>query len=300
MHNANRLVLGTAQLGMPYGIANATGQPDFRTAQEIVKTAWENGICEFDTAQRYGKSEEVLGRSLSKLEITQDALVLSKFDPGLDHLNREELSIALDESLARLHISRLAGIMLHREEHLDLWEKGLGEILISFVKDGRADRIGISVYSPQKALQALRTNGVDVVQFPTNLLDRKFVDAGIFDLAERMGKQLYIRSIFLQGLLLIEPQGLSTRMQFAQPVLEKLVSLAKEFGMTRQELALAYVKKQFPKAKIIFGAELVDQIEHNVDCWNSNVSQTFVKRLHQDFRRVDEKILNPVLWQNGS
>ena len=56
----NRLVLGTAQLGMDYCIANTTGQPVYDTAKTIVQEAWESGICEFDTAQAYGQSEQVL------------------------------------------------------------------------------------------------------------------------------------------------------------------------------------------------------------------------------------------------
>ena len=50
-----QLVLGTAQLGMNYGIANTSGQPDFPTIKSIIQNAWNNGIQEFDTAQAYGK-----------------------------------------------------------------------------------------------------------------------------------------------------------------------------------------------------------------------------------------------------
>ena len=56
-----RLVLGTAQLGMNYGIANQTGKPELATARNIVRTAWEGGIRCFDTAQGYGDSERILG-----------------------------------------------------------------------------------------------------------------------------------------------------------------------------------------------------------------------------------------------
>ena len=45
----SRLVLGTAQLGMDYGIANANGRPVYNTARSIVQEAWESGICEFHT-----------------------------------------------------------------------------------------------------------------------------------------------------------------------------------------------------------------------------------------------------------
>jgi len=42
-----KLILGTVQLGMPYGIANTSGQPDHATARALVKAALDNGIRHF-------------------------------------------------------------------------------------------------------------------------------------------------------------------------------------------------------------------------------------------------------------
>jgi len=81
--NSNNLVLGTAQIGLPYGIANKTGQPDPAVAVAIINEAWGQGIREFDTAQGYGVSEEILGKALSEIGITNEAGIISKFDPIL-------------------------------------------------------------------------------------------------------------------------------------------------------------------------------------------------------------------------
>jgi len=166
MNSSCPLVLGTAQFGSNYGIANAdkTGLPDQITVNAIVQEAWENGIQEFDTAQGYGKSEEALGEALSELGVSAEAIIISKFDPALDHLDRSALSNALSESLSRLGIPSLYGMMLHREELLSLWDNGLSKILHDFALSGRVKYIGISVYSPDKAIQALNTEGIDMVQ----------------------------------------------------------------------------------------------------------------------------------------
>ena len=79
-----RLVLGTAQLGLSYGIANKTGRPDQGVATAIVHEAWKNGIREFDTAQVYGDSEVVLGRALAELGISCEAKIITKIAPNLD------------------------------------------------------------------------------------------------------------------------------------------------------------------------------------------------------------------------
>ena len=202
-YEETRLVLGTVQLGLDYGIANENGKPTQDQATAIIHEAWKNGIREFDTAQGYGKSESVLGKALSELGLSQEARVITKIDPSPDHCDAVAMSVALEKSLEKLKMEKLFGLMLHREETLSIWERGLGDILHDFVSSGRVERIGISAYSPARAIQALSIEGIDMVQLPTNILDRRFEKAGIFKLAEKRKKKIYIRSAFLQGLLLM-------------------------------------------------------------------------------------------------
>ena len=292
------LVLGTAQLGFNYGIANAgkTEQPTQTTANAIVQEAWENGIREFDTAQGYGKSEQALGEALSKLGVSAEALVISKFDPALDHLDRNVLSNAVGESLSRLGVPSLYGMMLHKEKMLSAWDNGLSKIFHTFVVSGKIKHIGISVYSPEKAIQALNTDGIDMVQLPTNILDRRFETAGVFQLAEEKKKKIYIRSVFLQGLMLMDVDEIPEKMSFAKPVIEKLESLSNELKLSRKKLALDYIKSEMPDAKVVFGADTPLHVKENVACWEGELLPSSVDRVKKIFDCVDEKILNPTLW----
>ncbi|UCF14546.1 MAG: aldo/keto reductase [Phycisphaerales bacterium] len=294
--NDCRLVLGTAQLGLAYGIANTTGQLGKATAIEIVREAWDNGIREFDTAQGYGKSESVLGKVLSELGLSEKARIVSKFDPNLDHLNASVLSKSLDESLRRLGVQSLFGMMLHREEMLSLWDEGLAEILDDFVSSGRIRNVGVSVYSPDKAVQALNTEGVAMVQLPANVFDRRFENVCVFQLADEKKKKVYIRSIFLQGLLLMQPEEIPPRMAFARPVLQEFESLSNDLGLKRQEIALGYVKSQTPHAKIVLGADTPEHVRENRRCWDKNPPSSLVPTVRKYFDEVDERILNPSLW----
>ena len=56
-----KLALGTAQFGLPYGVANTSGQVDRTTAAAILNHARSEGIDSLDTAAVYGISEQVLG-----------------------------------------------------------------------------------------------------------------------------------------------------------------------------------------------------------------------------------------------
>lgn len=293
----NKFVLGTAQLGMPYGIANMTGQPCIDTATEIIRTALELGISEFDTAQAYGTSETVLGNSLALLNKAGVAKIISKTDPALDHLNRNEMRKGLEGSLRRLHQSRLYGYMLHREDYLDLWKRGIGKIMSEFVHEGKVNQIGISVYSPERAIQALNNDDISFIQIPFNLFDHRFKKANVFELAKKAGKSVYIRSIFLQGLFLIHPDKLPKSMNIAKPALERLNHLRNEFKLSLLEIAIGYVRHAAPEAQIVFGAESVQQVKENTACRKYCINPDLFDRLDREFNNLDEKIINPTLWK---
>jgi len=291
---ASRLVLGTAQLGLPYGIANKKGQPDKAAAVKIIEAAWENGIRQFDTAQAYGQSEDILGYCLSKLDINRDAKIISKFDPKLDHLSESELSKSLDRSFLKLGVGNLFAIMLHNEDLLSLWNKGLSEIILKLKTSGKVSHAGVSVYSPGKALEALSTEGLDFVQIPTNILDRRFESAGVFEIAERLGKRIYIRSIYLQGLLTMELNDVPAEMLFTLPILKELDLLSSKLNLSRKQMALAYIKSKFPHAHVLFGAETPDQVLENLELWKRQGRISF--EIPPALKDLDETIINPSAW----
>jgi aryl-alcohol dehydrogenase-like predicted oxidoreductase len=292
------LVLGTAQLGFPYGIANITGQPDLVLASEIIRTAWENGIREFDTAQDYGESEKALGAAFAKLGIPKKARVISKINPSIDHCDLQMMSGALDASLEKLGVPFLYGLMLHDENLLGQWTHGLGDILQSFIASGKVKNAGVSVYSPDKALEALHIDGINLLQIPSNILDRRFQKKGVFELAVRKKKKIYIRSVFLQGLILMEPDDLPDYMLFARPVLERIKYLAESLNITRNELALGYLRAKVPEAKLVIGVDTPAQISENMNYWKKKPLVNLISMVEQSFDFMDEKILNPSLWRS--
>lgn len=293
----DRLVLGTAQLGMNYGIANRTGQPDFNTAESIVRMAWESGIREFDTAQAYGESEKILAHCLSRLGITNEVSIISKTHPSIDHLDSTKMQMGVKTSLSNFNRNYLNGYLLHKEELLDQWDKGLGELLVNLVeKEGLVKNIGVSVYSPERAIQALKTDHVSIVQLPSNILDRRFENVDVFELADRLQKTVYVRSVFLQGLIVMGLEDIPLRMQFATPVLKKLETFAQEIGISKHALALEFAKQAYPNAKIVIGVETCEQLKSSVDKWQRKLSANIVKQAQKIFKCVDELILNPSSW----
>jgi aryl-alcohol dehydrogenase-like predicted oxidoreductase len=233
---------------------------------------------------------------MQELGISKDASIISKFDPVLDHLDRNVMTRALDGSLQRLGVEQLNGMMLHKGEFLSIWNEGLSAILFDLVSTGKVKHLGISVALPEEAIVALNTEGIDMIQMPANIFDRRFEKAGVYELAKDKKKDVYLRSIFLQGLLLLEVSAIPGRISLAAPFVEKLDRLAEEYCLTRHEIALGYVKSAMPAARVVFGVETKEQVAENLAGWQKDVPAGLIERIKMSFPDLNERILNPHLW----
>ena len=294
--DSTRLVLGAAQLGMDYGVANTSGRPGPDESLALVRQAWEGGVREFDTAQAYGESEGVLGRILGELGLSNQALVVTKPAAAVEAADSGKLVQSAEISLAALKIPRLHGFILHDENQLDLWDKGLSTGVALLKSKGLIRFFGVSVYSPKRALRAIELDGLDLIQIPSNILDRRFERAGVLEAAKERGKRIYVRSVFLQGLLLADPNDMPGRMAMAGPVVRRFRELAGECGLSPFSLALAFAREAWPGAGILFGAETREQVRENLLGFKARLEPGLVERARELFADLGEELLNPSLW----
>lgn len=292
----SKMVLGTAQLGMHYGIANQNGKPSQTVVNAIISEAWNGGVRQFDTAQCYGESERALGIALETLAVLDQAMIISKIDPAEDILSYQAVEGSVKKSLERLKMDSLHGLLLHREECLDMWKEILKSSLERLKQNGFVRNIGVSVYSPDRALQAAQCDNIDMIQVPTNILDRRFIENGFFELAEKQKKLVYIRSAFLQGLLLLDPDRLPQRLSFAKSALEAFCGIVRATHLSKVEVALAYLKTVAPSAYVVIGAETPEQVRTNREGWLANLPRDVFQKCKDTNFGISEKILNPSLW----
>lgn len=289
------LALGTAQLGMPYGVANASGQPGEDAARAIVRAALDLGIRHFDTAQNYGRSEAVLGAALGSSPAGAEALVTSKLSPEVDPADPGAVVAALKASAGRLGL-RLDALLLHDENALDRWDQGVERALRAALDSGLVEAVGVSVYAPERALQALSLPLLTRLQLPASVLDRRFERAGVFEAAARRGVRPVVRSIFLQGLLLLPQDRLPAHLAEARPLVARFQSIAAEHGLTWNAAALGFVREAWPEARLVFGAETLEQLLQNAGDNARPLAPAAFAALRQAFDTVPERIVNPSLW----
>jgi aryl-alcohol dehydrogenase-like predicted oxidoreductase len=213
-----RLALGTAQFGLPYGIANRSGRIGGDDMTAILDRAGRAGITTLDTAVDYGESEQRLGecgiagwRVVTKLPPVPD-----DHDDVGDWVRHVLLG-----SLQRLRIARLYGLLLHEPRQL-LGPRGreIHEALAKLKEEGLVEKIGVSVYAPADLDALWPRFHFDLVQAPFNVVDRRLQTSGWLQRLDEAGAEIHARSIFLQGLLLTDAAGLPAAFSAWRPLWE--------------------------------------------------------------------------------
>ncbi len=290
-------ILGTAQLGLTYGIANKDGKPTFDTALEIIKMATEGGVVGFDTATAYGDSQEILGKALRKLGLQNAAYVITKISAH-DAANSQLIFNELGDSVQSLEIPRFWAVLGHSASDVIAFPELYEELFSKLKNNGLSDLTGVSVYTSEEALSCLSMSQVDLVQMPLNVFDQRAVSEKIIEQAKKLNKLLVFRSIYLQGLLLLNPEDLSDNLRFARPFLREWRLLCSKFNIQPKQAAFIVAKELRGPFPFIVGLETLDQLKENLELADLNFKNTepFIYESQVLCARADERLINPSLW----
>jgi aryl-alcohol dehydrogenase-like predicted oxidoreductase len=306
---AAELVLGAVQLGLAYGAANRTGKPSRAAAVRLVHRAADAGISKFDTARAYGDSEERLGEALRSRKTLRAITKLSPLADLPRDASRETVRQAVDrsivDSLAALKRERLDCLLLHRAEHMTAFGGAVWERLIELLEDGTLMALGVSVQSPEEAIQALERPDVRHLQLPFNLLDWRWRESVALErIAARPNVTIHARSIFLQGLLASDDPKIWPKIDGvdAAPLVATIESLAREFGrQSSADLCLAYARAQSWIDGVVVGMETEDQLETNLSlAVRPPLAPEECAELEARLPRVPLQLLDPAQWPRGA
>jgi aryl-alcohol dehydrogenase-like predicted oxidoreductase len=252
---AQRLALGTAQFGLAYGLNNQAGQPSSLVVAQVLAAAQAAGLTLLDTAAAYGNSEARLGELAGDNPAFSLITKLAAGPPA-------QVAQHLGESLARLRRPQLYGVLFHAFGPLQA-EPAAWQALQAAREAGQVARIGVSLYHPHEAEWLLAEGwDIDLVQVPYNVLDQRF-GAVLPRLAAR-GVEVHVRSAFLQGLLLREPDTLPIFFQPLAPKIKRLRNLADEAGVPLPALLLLFAAFAPGVARAVIGVDSVANLHENL------------------------------------
>lgn len=287
--SSNRLVLGTAQFGLNYGVANDGGQVESKIAKKILNLAWDSGIDTLDTAIAYGKSEEVLGSmGVKSWNVITKLPAIPKNCTDVSLWVRGEIK----GSLHRLRLECVDSVLLHHPS--DLLGNHHSELIDALMHEkisGHFKKLGVSIYEPDDLSALLDRVKFDLVQAPLNILDRRIIESGWLDKLHSEGIEIHARSIFLQGLLLMDKNTRPTKFDAFNNVWNEWARWLKVHNVNPLQACISYALGIPEISKVLVGVDSCNQLEEIIQSLDSRIPT------YPDWpKNINSFLLNPSKW----
>lgn len=257
------LALGTVQFGMKYGIVGRGEMVPMCEVQQILARAWKLGVRTIDTAPGYGEIEARLAPLLN--DYAYD--VVSKIPALPEAIDSKRAEYIVSEAIQKTR-ERLDGLLttllFHHADDLlgkagDLIWKTATRLI-----EGSNIQLGVSCYSPNELLELRHRFHINVAQLPGNALDQRLRTVHGLENIE-----IHLRSVFLQGVLLSEPDKVSRYL--SKQMLEALClwkAWCSSQGISALQGALS-VAKSLPGVRYcIVGVDNLVQLENICEIWS--------------------------------
>ena len=283
-----KIALGTAQFGLTYGYG-ATNRTSDSEIGKILAIASMGGIDVLDTAQSYGTALDSLGKFPKIISNFKIVLRIKKFERPIDFDSLFLTNYGFRSDLRRLGVSKVYCAMIHHARDLVGKDSDrVYEFMNNLKKDGLCEKIGVSVYGPPEELnQIVNRYKIDVVQLPLSIVDQRFTSDILKDLRDR-GVEIHSRSIFLQGLLLADPNELP-------PKFIQISSTIKELQKRKLKPIAAYLNQVYHNTLVdhcVLGVNTAKQL--------TEILAEYSRIGHDidltEFAIDDPKVIDPNLW----
>ena len=288
----SKIALGTAQFGLPYGISNTHGQVARTEMDKIWQVARGANITLLDTAIAYGNSEENIGATES---VGFD--IVTKLPPlsGVETSVTQWVHDQIQNSLAKLKRNSVYGLLLHNPADL-IADNGdeLLAALINLKRDGLIKKFGISIYAPtelESLFSQIPSFRPDIVQAPLNVIDQSIASSGWLTRLSEMNVEIHIRSVFLQGLLLQQPNERSAGFSRWSSVFAQFDSWTNAQQMSPLTACLGHVLSYPEVSRVIIGVTSANELKQIIAASSGDPV-----RAPQSLQVTDVDLIQPMNW----
>ena len=275
----------------------------------IIKRALDLGINFFDTANcySYGSSEEILGRALKEyanrdeLVVATKVFIKMKDGPNGQGLSRKAIMQEIDNSLKRLGMDYIDLYIIHRWDYNTPIEETMSA-LHDIVKAGKARYLGASAmyaWQFQKALHTAELNGWTKfvsMQNHYNLIyreeeremiplciDKKIASTPYSPLASgRLSRGIGANTKRTETDEIQKFKYGSTEKE-DQLIIDRVAELAEKRGITRSQLALAWLLHKPPVVSPVIGATKIEHLEDSVKAVDISLSKEEIAYLEEPY-----------------
>lgn len=288
----SKIILGTVQFGLDYGVNNNRGKPSDDEMKSILDFAYSSGVKFLDTAEAYGDSQNRIGNYHNGAEHKFNLITKYSSKIDLPKLIRKRV----EHNLRTLNVDRIYSYMFHSFDEYKLYYSEFSKDLNSMINDGFIDKIGVSVYTNEEANQVLENGAIRLIQLPFNLLDNFSKRESILRKAKERDVEIHTRSVFLQGLFFKEISQISNYQRILKPYLERIKKIKEDIHSNMHDLALNYALSQELISNVLIGVDSHAQLHENIKASNKILDESTIQKINEiDVKEID--LLNPVNWR---
>ena len=267
----NNIIIGAAQLGTNYGIANSNKQFKLEERVNFLDFAYKNGFISFDTAYNYKNSHKIIGQWIS---IKKRKPILYSKIPKIKKIDNKVLTDIFSKMLSELNVTNLDGLFLHNPKD---WENIKMQIFINkILKKKLIKSFGLSIYEEN---QIYLNENIKIIQAPGNIFNQKVINSERLHNFSNNGGEVHIRSIFIQGLIFMNPNNIPTILEELKKPIFYIQNYAKEINIPIANLLLLAVNKIFPKAKLVVGLDDLEQITTLLEIYKNQISDSDLREV---------------------
>ena len=284
-----KLILGTVQFGLNYGINNLQGKPDKETVFEIFSYAYENGIRYLDTAELYGNAHDLIGE-FHKVNPSRKFQIISKFP----HDFEDSLDSKINAYLTKLNVDYLNAILFHSFDSYINHKCQLANFVK--LKNKSIKHIGVSVYTNEQIKEVIDDINIDIIQLPFNLFDNLNLRGELLIKAKAKNKIIHTRSSFLQGLFFMKKDNKNSIRIKLEKELDLIRDISLKSSMSIASIALNYCLNQPNIDGVLIGVDSLQQLKENITFSKHKMQDQYIDQINSII--VDNvELLNPSMWK---
>ena len=283
----NKIILGTAQFGMKYGVANKVGKIKSNEIIKILDFLKRKNFFSLDTASSYNSSEKEIGNFYKK------RMIKFKIITKYSYSNKYSITRQYENSVKNL--GYLPNTIL-AHSYKDYISKNFHKEIKNLKKKYPIKKVGVSLYNENELRKVLRFKKPDVVQVPVNILDKRFLKNKIVKILKKKSIKVLARSIFLQGLFFKKKTFIFRKFKNVKSTFKILENICKKESLTLSELSLIWTFKRRELDNIILGVDSLNQLKSNLNTLKKKISKGSLKEINL-INLNNNIIIKPYLWK---
>ncbi|MBN2455988.1 MAG: aldo/keto reductase [Sedimentisphaerales bacterium] len=270
----SEISFGTVELGIPYGfgVKNQTQMPSEQKAIKLLHDALDSGINFFDTANAYGRSEQILGAAFKGQR--QNVIISTKCGhlpvegdkAPTDGQLREILDGSLKQSLDALQTDYIDVYMIHNATVPILTNDAVMRVFSEYKDKGLARAIGVSTYTVEQTRNAIDSGLWDVIQLPFNLMDQQ--QAELFPHAQKKGVGIVVRSVLMRGILTDRGRNMRPELKAVEQHRQLYNELLSDDVAALSDLATKFVLSHKDVSSVLLGIDRPEYLQKALEVAN--------------------------------